>query len=98
MKIKLNSGWQRAELEVAAARLPNITEDRLSIRATVAYINDAIVDDLLHELEVSRAKAAAGDHAELARIDDGFLGQHASTRGRANAIGSIKRAIAAARS
>lgn len=92
MKIKLNSGYQRNELVVACARNTTLRE-RVHIKETVAEIHDDLVGDVLHELEISRAHALAGMHDE---ITDEFFRRHASTRGRCNAIGSVKRAIAKA--
>lgn len=92
MKIKLNSEFQRAELVVANDRLGGRHAD---IRATVAYIEDDVADDVLHELELSRATARANDHSELLAAFPEF--RHPSSRGRCNAIGSLKRAIAKAR-
>lgn len=86
MKIKLNSIYQANEMREVASRLP---AHAIDVKASVAYIPQASVDAVLHELEVSRAHAK--DERTLS------IRPAANGRGRANAIGSVKRAIAAAR-
>lgn len=78
MKIKLNSIYQRFELEQAVNRMHPLCASTIKIGATVAEIPAHEVVDVLAALEANRQEC---------------LARPGSQRGRLNAIGSVRRHI-----